>query len=165
MKVIRIPFSLEEYQKGSYEIETRGDEDVPPQKVRILCNDLLGSEETIAAAILDGDKEELVKYSPNGKYYESGYDSVFDLFLVKQETEDSDIKVSKVYMDNIEESDMPSTRRMRYELAKAAMQGGLSNSNETMVEMDITKVTSMAIRFADKMIKELKKTSNKYELG
>ena len=44
MKVIRIPFSLEEYQKGGYEIETRGDEDVPPQKVRILCNDLLGSE-------------------------------------------------------------------------------------------------------------------------
>ena len=34
-----------------------------------------------------------------------------------------------------------------------------------MIEMDITKVTSMAIRFADKMIKELKKTSNKDELG
>lgn len=60
---------------------------------------------------------------------------------------------------------MPSKQCMRYELAKAAMQGGLSNSNETMVEMDITKVTSMAIRFADKMIKELKKTSNKDELG
>ena len=63
------------------------------------------------------------------------------------------------------DSDMPSEQRMRYELAKAAMQGGLSSSNETMVEMDIAKVTSMAIRFADKMIKELKKTSNKDEFG
>ena len=81
--------------------------------------------------------------------------------------ENTYMKVSQIDMglDGTDGLDMPSEQRMRYELAKAAMQGGLSNSNETMVEMDITKVTSMAIRFADKMIKELKKTSNKYELG
>ena len=81
--------------------------------------------------------------------------------------ENTYMKVSQIDMglDGTDGLDMSSEQRMRYELAKAAMQGGLSNSNETMVEMDITKVTSMAIRFADKMIKELKKTSNKYELG
>ena len=154
MKVIRIPFSLEEYQKGGYEIETRGDEHVPPQKVRILCNDLLGSEETIAAAILDGDKEELFKYSPNGKYYETGYDSVFDLFLVKQETEDSDIKVSKIYVDSIEESDMPSARRMRYEIAKDI----LSNYWNDGKDHDSDEAVATSIAIADEMIKQLKES-------
>lgn len=36
MKKIRIPFSLDEYNKGMYEVETRGDGKSKPKKARIL---------------------------------------------------------------------------------------------------------------------------------
>ena len=49
--------------------------------------------------------------------------------------------------------DMPSENRMRYELAKAAMQGILSNSDESMVTMDTKSISSLAVRTADEMIK------------
>lgn len=44
----------------------------------------------------------------------------------------------------------------RYELAKAAMQGILSNSDESMVTMDTKSISSLAVRTADEMIKQLK---------
>ena len=37
MKRIKIAFSLKEYQKGIYEVETVGDD--LPEKVRIVCTD------------------------------------------------------------------------------------------------------------------------------
>lgn len=47
----------------------------------------------------------------------------------------------------------------RYELAKAAMQGMLSNSDEyNMVTLDKESTIRLAIKFADEMIKQLKES-------
>ena len=53
------------------------------------------------------------------------------------------------------DSDMPSEKRMRYELAKAAMQGILSNLCGNIIREEIVKV---AIKCADEMIKQLKES-------
>ena len=58
----------------------------------------------------------------------------------------------------INDSDMPLENRMRYELAKAAMQGVLANSYPSMVVMDIKETCSLAIDCADGMIKQLKES-------
>ena len=50
MKEIKIPFSLTEYQKGGYEVETRGSEVDPPYKARILCTDFMSEGKTIVTA-------------------------------------------------------------------------------------------------------------------
>ena len=53
------------------------------------------------------------------------------------------------------DSDMPSEKRMRYELAKSAMQGILSNLCGIINREEIVKV---AIKCADEMIKQLKES-------
>ena len=69
------------------------------------------------------------------------------------------IKVSKLIFDfDDNDSDMPSEKRMRYELAKAAMQGILSNLCGIINREEIVKV---AIKCADEAIKQLKE--NKVE--
>ena len=54
--------------------------------------------------------------------------------------------------------DMPSERRMRYELAKAALQGILSNSHINMVDMTIKDSIYLAIECADEIIRQLKES-------
>ena len=67
------------------------------------------------------------------------------------------IKVSKLIFDfDDNDSDMPSENRMRYELSKAAMQGILANPNRSMIDMTIEETSSLAIKCADNLIKELK---------
>ena len=55
----------------------------------------------------------------------------------------------------INDSDMPSENRMRYELSKAAMQGILSNLCGNIIREEIVKV---AIKCADEVIKQLKES-------
>lgn len=92
MKKVRIPFSLDEYEKGGYEVETRGDEDNKPQKSRILCTDKKCKNYPILALILDENEniENTAYYRLNGMY---SYmcEAYLDLVLVKQEFEDGDI--------------------------------------------------------------------------
>lgn len=69
------------------------------------------------------------------------------------------IKVSKLIFDfDDNDSDMPSEKRMRYELAKAAMQGILSNSDGSMVTIDEKSTSLLAVIIADEMIKQLKES-------
>ena len=56
------------------------------------------------------------------------------------------------------DSDMPSEKRMRYELAKAALQGILSNSHINMVDMTIKDSIYLAIECADEIIRQLKES-------
>ena len=53
---------------------------------------------------------------------------------------------------------MHSEKRMRYELAKAAMQGILSNSDGSMVTIDEKSTSLLAVIIADEMIKQLKES-------
>ena len=92
MKKVRIPFSLDEYNKGGYSVETRGDENNEPQKSRILCTDRKYKNYPILALILDENEniEKTAYYRLNGMY---SYmcETYLDLVLVKQEFEDGDI--------------------------------------------------------------------------
>ena len=92
MKKVRIPFSLDEYNKGGYSVETRGDENNEPQKSRILCTDRKYKNYPILALILDENEniEKTAWYRLNGMY---SYmcETYLDLVLVKQEFEDGDI--------------------------------------------------------------------------
>ena len=58
----------------------------------------------------------------------------------------------------INDSDIPPERRMRYELAKAALQGILSNSHINMVDMTIKDSIYLAIECADEIIRQLKES-------
>ena len=93
MKKIRIPFSLDEYNKGIYEVETRGDGKSKPKKARILCidlNNVLGR--SIVAAFCLIDEQEIINtFYPDGKYRASYCGDELDLYLTKQEFEDGDI--------------------------------------------------------------------------
>jgi hypothetical protein len=91
MKEIKIPFSLTEYQKGGYEVETRGSEVYPPYKARILCTDFMSEGKTIVTANKHyGSFESICTYYEDGKFNENT-DDIRDLFLVKREFEDGDI--------------------------------------------------------------------------
>ena len=92
MKKVRIPFSLDEYEKGGYEVETRGDENNKPQKSRILCTDRKYKNYPILALFLDENEniEKTASYKLNGMYTYM-CESYLDLVLVKQEFEDGDI--------------------------------------------------------------------------
>ena len=93
MKKIRIPFSLDEYTKGIYEVETRGNGESKPKKARILCTDLnnvLGR--SIVAALCLIDEQEIIHaFYPDGRYRNSYSGDELDLYLTKQEFEDGDI--------------------------------------------------------------------------
>ena len=90
MKKIRIPFSLDEYNKGGYEVETRGSNLTNPHKVRIVCIDRKYEYYPILALISYETVEEAACYRLDGRYIdlECYYQ---DLVLVKQEFEDGDI--------------------------------------------------------------------------
>ena len=90
MKKIKMPFSLSEYQKGGYEVETRSD-----KKVRIAMTDLRGTQPILAVMESSKNTDSDFRFTINGKYYAST-PSDYDLFLVKYEFEDGDI----VYSDN-----------------------------------------------------------------
>lgn len=92
MKKIRIPFSLTECQKGDYKVETRGDENHKPKKVRILCTDKKSKDGyPILALCTDYEGEEQdYSYTAIGEFF-SNRESSEDLLLVKQEFEDEDI--------------------------------------------------------------------------
>ena len=69
------------------------------------------------------------------------------------------IKVSKLIFDfDDNDSDMPSEKRMRYELAKAAVQGLSSKQRELTIDIAID-----AVIVSDEVIKRLKKKSE--EIG
>ena len=68
----------------------------------------------------------------------------------------TDGKYSKDSLNFID-SDMPSEQRMRYELAKAAIQGIISNSNRIINGGAIKENSNLAISYADEIIKQLKK--------
>lgn len=71
------------------------------------------------------------------------------------------IKVSKLIFDfDDNDSDMPSEKRMRYELAKAAMQGILSNPHCSTTR---EKIAEIAIKCADEVIKQLKESEVNHE--
>ena len=53
-------------------------------------------------------------------------------------------------------SDMPSERRMRYEIAKAALQGILSHAYMLIAGDAVMENSYLAIRYADETIKQLK---------
>lgn len=55
-------------------------------------------------------------------------------------------------------SDMPSEQRMRYELAKAAMQGFEANTSEMVNTSGAKKIVEWSIQIADEMIKQLKES-------
>ena len=67
MKRIKTAFSLKEYQKGIYEVETVGDD--LPEKVRILCTDRKpkkGKTKDMPIVALVGDDELMNIYDVNG---------------------------------------------------------------------------------------------------
>ena len=90
MKKIIIPFSLDEYNKGGYEVETRGSNLINPHKVRIVCIDRKYEYYPILALISYETVEDTACYGLDGRYIDLKYDYQ-DLFLVKQEFEDGDI--------------------------------------------------------------------------
>lgn len=90
MKKIKIPFSLEEYKKGGYELE-----DGHGRSVRIGFTDRKGKQ-PIVGLVNCKDGEVACNYSENGIYDIYGTHSDNDLVLIKYEFEDGDI----VYSDN-----------------------------------------------------------------
>ena len=85
MKKIRIPFSLTEYEKGGYEVETR-----EGKSVRILCTDRIEDYYPLVALIKYDDAEPIYSFSQNGERIIEE-ETNLDLFLVKQKFEDGDI--------------------------------------------------------------------------
>ena len=85
MKKIKIPFSLEEYNKGGYEVENGFG-----NKVRIGFTDRKGKQ-PILGLVDCKDGEVACNYSENGIYNIDRTYSCYDLFLVKYEFEDGDI--------------------------------------------------------------------------
>lgn len=85
MKKIRIPFSLSEYEKGGYKVETR-----EGKSVRILCTDRIEDYYPLVALIKYDDAEPIYSFSQNGERIIEE-ETNLDLFLVKQKFEDGDI--------------------------------------------------------------------------
>ena len=89
MKRIKIAFSLKEYQKGIYEVETVGDD--LPEKVRIVCTDRnvkTGKTKNMPIVALVGDDELMNVYDVNGN--DGGLEKNH-LVLVKYIFEDGDM--------------------------------------------------------------------------
>lgn len=90
MKKVRIPFSLTEFNKGGYEVETKGSKLTNPRKVRIVCTDRKYEDYPILALISYETVEKSACYRLDGRYIDL-QDDYQNLFLVKQEFEDGDI--------------------------------------------------------------------------
>ena len=90
MKEIIKPFSLEEYNKGGYNVETRNG-----LKTRIICSDQRGSRYPIIALIFDffEEKECIYCYTIEGKCSIEDKGGYLDLLLSKFEFEDGDIVI------------------------------------------------------------------------
>jgi hypothetical protein len=98
MKEIKIPFSLDSYKEGGYEVMTNGDEKNQPIKVRIICTNRIDEEYPLVILMKDRtDIEHSLFYTKNGTYL-IGKESSSDLVLVKYEWEDGDIVLLK---DNV----------------------------------------------------------------
>ena len=102
MKQIKIPFSLEEYQKGYYEVETKGSKLTNPHKVRIVCIDRKYEDYPILALILYETVEKAACYRLDGRYIDlhnfsknNGYRKSDTVKLVKK------VVVFKVKRDTI----------------------------------------------------------------
>lgn len=85
MKKIKLPFSLDEYNKGCYELECDNKE------ARMLCTDLNNDFGSIVCAIKHNDGNESVRtFREDGRYYIEK-NKKYDLFLVKKQFEYGDI--------------------------------------------------------------------------
>lgn len=87
-------------------------------------------------------------------------DVVFESSYVKDGVKvslwtDGKKEYSKDSLDFID-TDMPSEQRMMYELAKATIQGILSNSKRIIDEVAIKENSHLAISYADEIMKQLK---------
>ena len=88
MKKVKIPFSLDEYQKGGYEVENKhGD------KVRIVCIDTKGGY-PISGLVDKGENEFYKTYLENGNFQKCRT-SDDDLVLIKADFEEGDIVFTK----------------------------------------------------------------------
>jgi hypothetical protein len=87
MKKIIIPFSLSEYQKGGYSVQTRYG-----KNVRVICTDRTDNDYPIVALVKNCNKEAARFFSENGESIIEE-ESIYDSFLVKQEFEDGDIVI------------------------------------------------------------------------
>ena len=92
MKKIKIPFTLDEYNKGNYEVVTgNGD------KIRIICDDRKGEYPIIGLVVLSDQSEAVFDYTKKGianlDYPDNEH---VNLFLIKDEFENGDIIVDKV---------------------------------------------------------------------
>ena len=87
MKKVRIPFSLSEYQKGGYSVQTRYGENVI-----VICTDRTDNDYPIVALVKNCNKEAARFFSENGESIIEE-ESIYDLFLVKQDFEDGDIVI------------------------------------------------------------------------
>ena len=90
MKKNIIPFSLEEYNKGGYNVMTHSG-----LKTRIICSDQKGSCYPIIALTLDffEEKECARCYTVNGKCSTPDDGDYLELRLFKTELEDGDIVI------------------------------------------------------------------------
>ena len=88
MKKVKIPFSLDEYNKGGYEVENKHG-----RKVRIMCTDTKGYY-PISGLVDVGDYESYKTYLENGNFQRCRT-SDDDLVLIKPEFEEGDIVYTK----------------------------------------------------------------------
>ena len=93
MKKIKIPFTRDEYNKGNYEVVTGyGD------KIRIICDDRKGEYPIIGLVVLSDQSEAVFDYTKKGianlDYPDNEH---VNLFLIKDEFENGDIIVDKVF--------------------------------------------------------------------
>ena len=94
MKKIKIPFSLEEYKKGVYSAETKGDRNLGPLPVRIICTDKKGDSCPIVGLIMDQLGNESIGYfNSRGNLYNQ--EGCCDLYLVKSNFDIGDIVAEK----------------------------------------------------------------------
>lgn len=81
--VRRIPFDIEKAEQGAKIVTREGG------RARILCYDRISDTYPIVAVVLgsipmDDDEEEIVSFTKNGKYYDDGDESGYDLFIEEE---------------------------------------------------------------------------------
>ena len=86
MKKAKFPFSLSEYKKGIYKVETR---DGKP--VRILCTDVKRFYPIEALILENSSRENAISYLADGEFGGANNHKNYDLVLVKEIFENGDI--------------------------------------------------------------------------
>ena len=89
MKKVKIPFSLDEYNKGGYEVET----DVAGYHTTILKTDAKGNEPIIGLCLMD-EYEVPLAFNKKGEIANNS----LNLVLIKYEFEDGDIVYTRNYL-------------------------------------------------------------------